>query len=361
MQDEGVDDIIYGVEELVAYASRVVELQRRRPPAHRLARRQRRAPRQALACDPATSWRARSPASACSATAAWRHEPRRRPRPRAPQAYIDLVPAPGGNLPKPPVVTAEQLLAMMERYAIDAAVSRPGRPARSSATRARPTRSRAWPTRRSPPRSRANRDRFAGLALLPLPDVDAAIERARRTRSTPWRLDGVLLPRHVAGTYLGDPAWERCTPSSTGAAPTSSSTRRARQRRAARPSRRGCTSSRSTPPGRWRTSSTPGRSSATRTSAGRSRTSAARRRSSPTGSRRSPPASRTRPSRRRPARSTTSRACTTTPAWPTTSCATAATAMLRRPDHIVFGTDWPYLALPEEPGDPAPVSAPRRR
>ena len=27
MQDEGVDDIIYGVEELVAYASRVVELQ----------------------------------------------------------------------------------------------------------------------------------------------------------------------------------------------------------------------------------------------------------------------------------------------------------------------------------------------
>ena len=26
MQDEGVDDIIYGVEELVAYASRVVEL-----------------------------------------------------------------------------------------------------------------------------------------------------------------------------------------------------------------------------------------------------------------------------------------------------------------------------------------------
>ena len=27
MQDEGVDDIIHGVEELVAYASRVVELQ----------------------------------------------------------------------------------------------------------------------------------------------------------------------------------------------------------------------------------------------------------------------------------------------------------------------------------------------
>jgi 2-keto-4-pentenoate hydratase/2-oxohepta-3-ene-1,7-dioic acid hydratase in catechol pathway len=27
MQDEGVDDIIYGVEALVAYASRVVELQ----------------------------------------------------------------------------------------------------------------------------------------------------------------------------------------------------------------------------------------------------------------------------------------------------------------------------------------------
>ena len=24
-------------------------------------------------------------------------------------------------------------------------------------------------------------------------------------------------------------------------------------------------------------------------------------------------------------------------------------------DHVVFGTDWPYLALPDEPGDPAPA------
>ena len=28
--------------------------------------------------------------------------------------------------------------------------------------------------------------------------------------------------------------------------------------------------------------------------------------------------------------------------------------MLTPADHLVFGTDWPYLALPEEPGDPAP-------
>jgi predicted TIM-barrel fold metal-dependent hydrolase len=26
-------------------------------------------------------------------------------------------------------------------------------------------------------------------------------------------------------------------------------------------------------------------------------------------------------------------------------------------DHVVFGTDWPYAALPEEPGDPAPELA----
>src|SRR5262249_40139710 len=31
-----------------------------------------------------------------------------------------------------------------------------------------------------------------------------------------------------------------------------------------------------------------------------------------------------------------------------------ATAMLTPADHIVFRTDWPYLALPDEPGDPAP-------
>jgi hypothetical protein len=31
-----------------------------------------------------------------------------------------------------------------------------------------------------------------------------------------------------------------------------------------------------------------------------------------------------------------------------------AAAMLAPADHIVFGTDWPYLSLPDTPGEPAP-------
>ena len=31
-----------------------------------------------------------------------------------------------------------------------------------------------------------------------------------------------------------------------------------------------------------------------------------------------------------------------------------ATTMVAPPDHILFGTDWPYLAMPDAPGDPAP-------
>lgn len=31
-----------------------------------------------------------------------------------------------------------------------------------------------------------------------------------------------------------------------------------------------------------------------------------------------------------------------------------AATMVAPADHVVFGTDWPYLAMPDEPGDPAP-------
>ena len=47
-----------------------------------------------------------------------------------PRAYVDAIPTPGGNLPKPPVVTVEDLDAMMARYAIDRAVVCCGPPGR---------------------------------------------------------------------------------------------------------------------------------------------------------------------------------------------------------------------------------------
>ena len=126
----------------------------------------------------------------------------------APQAYIDLVPAPGGNLPKPPVVTAEQLLAMMQRYAIDAAVDLDRAARRVLRRPGRGEREARLANEEIAVAVDANRDRFAGLALLPLPDVDAALSELAHALDT-MALEGVLLLSHVAGTYLGDPAWER--------------------------------------------------------------------------------------------------------------------------------------------------------
>lgn len=49
--------------------------------------------------------------------------------------------------------------------------------------------------------------RFAGLATLPLPDVDAALGELSRALDE-LRLDGVMLLSNVGGTYLGDPVLE---------------------------------------------------------------------------------------------------------------------------------------------------------
>lgn len=50
-------------------------------------------------------------------------------------------------------------------------------------------------------------DRYAGLAVLPLPDVDAALAELRHALDV-LGLDGVALLSNVGGTYLGDPAWD---------------------------------------------------------------------------------------------------------------------------------------------------------
>ncbi len=34
--------------------------------------------------------------------------------------------------------------------------------------------------------------------------------------------------------------------------------------------------------------------------------------------------------------------------------AVRSTMLVAPPENIVFGTDWPYLAMPDQPGDPAP-------
>lgn len=50
-------------------------------------------------------------------------------------------------------------------------------------------------------------DRLGGLAVLPLPDVDAALDELAYALDE-LGLDGVELYTNVAGTYLGDPAWD---------------------------------------------------------------------------------------------------------------------------------------------------------
>ena len=122
-----------------------------------------------------------------------------------PQAYIDAIPAPGGNLPKPPVVTVEALEAMMERYAIDRAVVCCGPPGLFFGDQ-----SQADDLGRLVNEEMAAiRDRdpmkFATLGQLPLPDVNAAIGELTHVLDV-LGLDGVVLMSHVAGVYLGDPA-----------------------------------------------------------------------------------------------------------------------------------------------------------
>ena len=51
------------------------------------------------------------------------------------------------------------------------------------------------------------RDRFAGLAVLPLPDVEAALAELRHALDV-LELDGVGLLSNIAGMYPGDAAWD---------------------------------------------------------------------------------------------------------------------------------------------------------
>jgi predicted TIM-barrel fold metal-dependent hydrolase len=124
-----------------------------------------------------------------------------------PREYIDAIPVPGGNLPKPPVVSLEMLSAMMERYAIDRAVVSVGPPGLyfgdlSQANElARLVNETMASVRNGDP------GRFAALGMVPLPDVDAALRELAHVLDE-QALDGVILSSHVAGTYLGDESLE---------------------------------------------------------------------------------------------------------------------------------------------------------
>jgi 6-methylsalicylate decarboxylase len=54
---------------------------------------------------------------------------------------------------------------------------------------------------------RADPARFAGLGVLPLPSAEDAVAEIGHALDT-LGLDGIALLSNVAGTYLGDPAWD---------------------------------------------------------------------------------------------------------------------------------------------------------
>ena len=111
-----------------------------------------------------------------------------------------------GNLPLPPT-TLDGLNADMERYEIDAAVASVGPPGAFLGDAADPRQLARLANDGIAEVVRAQPNRFAGLATLPLPDVDAALTELARCYEE-LALDGVMLLSNVAGTYLGDPALE---------------------------------------------------------------------------------------------------------------------------------------------------------
>jgi predicted TIM-barrel fold metal-dependent hydrolase len=105
-----------------------------------------------------------------------------------------------------PPAGLEDLEAMMERHATDAAVLSIGPPGvnisgLAPAKLARLANDGLAEVMRGQPR------RFAALAALPLPDLDAALAELERAYDE-LSLDGVLLLTSVDGIYVGDRRWD---------------------------------------------------------------------------------------------------------------------------------------------------------
>jgi 6-methylsalicylate decarboxylase len=124
-----------------------------------------------------------------------------------PDDYVAGLTLPDGRpFPLPPT-TSDGLRETMARYEIDRAVVSTGPP---GAFLGDPGQSRDLARAANEglaELTQAEPDRFAGLALLPLPDVDAAIAELSHALDT-LQLDGVMLLSNVAGTYVGDPDWD---------------------------------------------------------------------------------------------------------------------------------------------------------
>ena len=122
-----------------------------------------------------------------------------------PERYGALLASHGASSGAP--ASLEALRANMDRYGIDASVLSITAPGPHLGDRAQ-----AIDLARAANESlaaivSADPAHFAALAVLPLPDVDAAIGELEYALDR-LGLDGAILFSNTAGVYLGDPAWE---------------------------------------------------------------------------------------------------------------------------------------------------------
>ena len=124
-----------------------------------------------------------------------------------PPGYRAGLRGPDGGAPPLPPATLAGLEATMDRYAIDAAVISPGPPGAFLGDQGRANALARTVNEELAEIARAAPARFAALATLPLPDVDAALAELAHALDE-LGMDGVWLLSQVAGTYLGAPEWE---------------------------------------------------------------------------------------------------------------------------------------------------------
>jgi len=124
-----------------------------------------------------------------------------------PPVYVDALRAPDGTPPPLPPATLDGLEAMMARYAIDAAVISPGPPGVFFGDQGHANELARALNEELAGIARAAPARFAALATLPLPDPAAAVAELGHALDA-LGMDGVWLLSHIGGTYLGAPEWE---------------------------------------------------------------------------------------------------------------------------------------------------------
>jgi predicted TIM-barrel fold metal-dependent hydrolase len=110
-------------------------------------------------------------------------------------------------LPFPlPPWSAEQALQFMDVHGIDVGVLSLSPPGVAFGDQALADRLARLVNEATAAEVAAHAGRFAGLAVLPLPDPERALQELRHALDT-LRLAGVVLLSHVLGRYPGDPAW----------------------------------------------------------------------------------------------------------------------------------------------------------